>query len=334
MQKKIDAGLVVFRDDHTEPPFRKAHLKPIPDELDMDEPESEDEDDEDGETVLAQQVRGTYFYKQSQPSVKRLRAIFGGKKVFPNPKDAEEISKLISYVMGTCQSGLVLDFFGGSGTTGDAVLSLNQESGSSHRFVVVQIPELVNAKKREGKASLELGFPTISSLTIERVKRVINGYGDNPSPIPDAGFKVYRLQKSNFPRCEFRPDPSLDEAENVAALRHYIEEKEAAHLAFLDDSQEQAVFDEVLLKNGFQLTYTRTRRDDFPDNTVYEISDGHRSGYASLAWSEQIQDSTIKRLRELDEAGEEPFFLCLERSLDTTRKWNLNHLLGKRFTAF
>ena len=37
MQRQIDAGLVVFRDDHTQPPFRKAHLMPIPDELDNED---------------------------------------------------------------------------------------------------------------------------------------------------------------------------------------------------------------------------------------------------------------------------------------------------------
>ena len=43
---------------------------------------------------------------------------------------------------------------------------------------------------------------------------------------------------------------------------------------------------------------------------------------------------TLKQLRALDEAGDKPFFICLERSLNTTAKWNLNHLLGKRLTAF
>ncbi len=89
----------------------------------------------------------------------------------------------------------------------------------------------------------------------------------------------------------------------------YIEEKEAAHFISLDADGEQAVFDEVLLKNGFQLNYTRHRREDFTDNT-------------------------IKKLRDLAEADERPFFICLERGLTTTAKWNLKHFLGNHFTAF
>lgn len=52
-----------FRADHTEPPFRKAHIRPVLDELD----ESEVEEDQvlDAEEEMATQVRGSYFYKQS-----------------------------------------------------------------------------------------------------------------------------------------------------------------------------------------------------------------------------------------------------------------------------
>jgi len=142
------------------------------------------------------------------------------------------------------------------------------------------------------------------------------------------------LQKSNFPRCEFKPDPGADEAENVAALRRYIEEKEAAFFLTLDPNGEQAVFDEVLLKNGFQLHYTRTRREDFTNNTVFEVRDPRRTAFVCLAWNENIQDATIKRLRELSDNGERPFFICLERTLSTTSKWNLKHFLGDHFNAF
>lgn len=333
MQRQIKIGVVAFREDHTEPPFRKAHLKPLPEECDTEEIEDDTEEGEE-DVELAQQVRGTYFYKQSQPSVKQLRAVFGGKKLFPNPKDSEELSRLIRYVTGKDRNALILDFFAGSGTLAHAVLEENRATGSNHRFITVQIPESVNPDKREGKAALSVGLKTISAITIERVKRVIAGYGDDPQPLPDTGFKVYKLQKSNFPRCEFKPDPAADEAANVAALRHYIEEKEAAFFLTLDEEGEQAVFDEVLLKNGFQLHYTRTRRDDFTENTVHEVRDPRRTALVCLAWNEAIKDATIKRLREIHEDGEAPFFICLERSLTTTSQWNLRHFLGKHFNAF
>ncbi|HBR93227.1 MAG TPA: site-specific DNA-methyltransferase [Opitutae bacterium] len=336
MQKKIDLDLVVFRDDHTEPPFRKAHIKPIPEESEFDDEDQQETDDETSsdEGELAQQVRGTYFYKQSQPSVKLLRKIFGGKKVFPNPKDSEELAKLIHYVVGADQNALIVDFFGGSGSLAQAVLDENHSNKTNHRFITVQIPEAVNEKKKDGKAALSLGLKTVSSITIERVKRVIEGYGDEPQPIPDSGFKVYKLQKSNFPRCEFKPDPEASEADNVAALRQYIDDKEGAFFLTLNEQGEQAVFDEVCLKNGFQLHYTRTLREDFTENTIYEVRDPRRSALVCLTWNENIHDATIKRLRELAETEDKPFFICLERALTTTTKWNLKHFLGNHFNAF
>lgn len=263
----------------------------------------------------------------TQRGTKDLEQVFGQNGVFDFPKPVALLEKVLSI---TKQDDLILDFFAGSGGTAHALLNLEAKTGIRRRFILAQIPE---ATPEESKAR-SLGLPTISAITIERVKRVIAGYGDDPQPLPDTGFKVYKLQKSNFPRCEFKPDPAADEAAKVAALRHYIEEKEAAFFLTLDEEGEQAVFDEVLLKNGFQLHYTRTRRDDFTENTVHEVRDPRRTALVCLAWNEAIKDATIKRLREIHEAGEAPFFICLERSLTTTSKWNLRHFLGKHFNAF
>jgi len=253
---------------------------------------------------------------------REIGAVLGNPNIFDNPKPLNLLREILD--LCTEKGDAVVDFFGGSGSTAIAAISRGV------RTISVQIPEATDKDSPARRA----GFHTISSLTIERVKRVIQGYGPDPQPIPDVGFKVYRLQKSNFPRCEFRPDPDLSEAENVEALRHYIDEKEAAHLAFLDGAAERAVFDEVLLKNGFRLDWTLERREDFPNNTVYRVSDGEREALVCLAWSERLHDSTLKRLRELSESGDAPFFICLERSLDTTAKWNLKHLLGKHLVAF
>jgi adenine-specific DNA-methyltransferase len=254
---------------------------------------------------------------------REIGAVMGNPNIFDNPKPLHLISELLSL---TATAGdTYLDFFGGSGTSMIAALKRN-----GIRSILVQIPE----ETVEDSPACRDGFQKISDVTIERVKRVIQGYGDNPQPLPDTGFKVYKLSKSNFPRCEFTPDPKMSDDENVEALKRYIHDKEAASLLPLEGDVEQAVFDEVLLKCGFQLHYTRSLREDFTENTVYEVTDGKRSTLACLAWNEGIKDATVKRLRELDEAKEKPFFICLERSLTTTSKWNLDHLLGKRLTAF
>jgi adenine-specific DNA-methyltransferase len=305
MREEIDAGRIIFGPDEKTVPTRRTNL--------FDQ---------------TTQVMRSVSFSYAQSAAQEFARIFDGERVFENPKPVTDLRKLIEYLTGPDE--VIIDFFAGSGSTAHAILESNKSNSVNRKFILVQIPEATPPDSPARRA----GFPTISSLTIERVKRVIEGYGPEPQPIPDAGFKVYRLQKSNFPRCEFRPDPDLSETENVEALRHYIDEKEAAHLAFLDGAAERAVFDEVLLKNGFRLDWTRERRDDFPNNTVYCVSDGEREALVCLAWSERLHESTLKRLRELSESGDAPFFICLERSLDTTAKWNLKHLLGKHLVAF
>ena len=173
MQRQIGLGLVAFRDDHTEPPFRKAHIRPLPQEMESI-PEDADSDGE-ADDELATQVRGSYFYKQSQVSVKHLRELLG-KKVFNNPKDVDEVARLLGYASPGDTSAIALDFFGGSGTTAEAVMRLNAEDGGTRQFILVQIPQPIDAKKQKEAHSFvteTLGQPeaTIFEITAERIRR-------------------------------------------------------------------------------------------------------------------------------------------------------------------
>ena len=66
----------------------------------------------DGEEEFATQVRGSYFYKQSQVAVKYLRTLVGAK-AFNNPKDHFELAKLFSYATANDPTAVVMDFFAG-----------------------------------------------------------------------------------------------------------------------------------------------------------------------------------------------------------------------------
>jgi len=114
MQRQIDLGIVEFRDDHTQPPFRKAHIRPVLAEIEADAAEQSDSDTEEEE--FATQVRGSYFYKQSQVAVKFLRSLLGSK-AFDNPKDHFELARLFDYVTASDPDAVMLDFFAGSGST-------------------------------------------------------------------------------------------------------------------------------------------------------------------------------------------------------------------------
>jgi adenine-specific DNA-methyltransferase len=198
-------------------------------------------------------------------------------------------------------------------------MEFNAEYDVNAHFVLVQLPESI----AKDEPAYQAGFKKISDITIERNKRVIEGYGKDPKPI-DTGFKVYRLTKSNFPRAEFVPDPDKSEEENVKALEQYIAEKESSFQMTLDGD---TILDEVLLKHGFPLDYAASKQEQFSNNTVYLAEHGGRRAYVCLDPS--LDDDTIDYFKK----NTDTTLICLERALDTTKKWNLNHSLGERLKA-
>lgn len=252
MERQIRLGLVEFREDHSEPPFRKAHIRPIPDELEGAPIDEDSDDDSENTEEMATQVRGSYFYKQSQVAVKHLRKLMGAK-IFDNPKDHDELKKLIFYTIGSGQNEIVLDFFAGSGTIGEAVLQLNHEQNTSHRFMLVQLPEPCNSKERTGKTALAMGLKTIADIGKARIRRVIEALnaesaaklnlGDSKSE--DRGFRVFKLAESNFKIWDMNPPNDAEILEKQLGL----------HIDHLRPGRSASDFlYEILLKSGFPLT--------------------------------------------------------------------------------
>lgn len=271
-------------------------------------------------------------FGHNQGANDEMTSLFDGvKNMFSNPKPKELIRGLLQ-IANVKNNDIVLDFFGGSGTTAHAAMQLTAEDNQKRRFILVQLPEIIG----ENEEAYKTGYKKISEITIERNKRVIQKIEKEESekqpdllnqdkPPFKTGFKVYKLAKSNFPRIDFAPDPTKTEEENLALLDKYIEEKEAMFLAMID---EKNIFDEVLLKNGFMLNYSKTQEAAFTKNKVYRIKDSFKECLICMDMS--IDRQTLKDL----EAYKESIFICLERSLDTTMKWNLMHLLGDKLIAF
>ena len=271
-------------------------------------------------------------FGHNQGANDEMTSLFEGKKnIFSNPKPKELIKGLIQ-IANVRENDFVLDFFAGSGTTAHATIQINTEDCKNYKFILIQLPEKIDENEEAYKA----GYKKISDITIERNKRVIQKIEKekaekNPSLFEGnkklfrTGFRVYKLAKSNFPRVDFAPDPAKTEEENLALLNQYIDEKEAMFLAMVD---EKNILDEVLLKNGFMLNYSKEKEDGFSKNKVFQIKDDFKECLICL-------DMTIAKetLKELEQCKDK-IFICLERALDTTMKWNLKHLLGDKLIAF
>lgn len=191
----------------------------------------EDIDDEEVDAGLAVQVRGSYFYKQSQVSVRHLRTLMGAQ-VFNNPKDHFELSRLFEYVLGG-RDGIVMDFFAGSGSTAEAVFELCARTGLNCPVILVQLPEslednlttasgasrttITNAIKHLKKSEKPL---VISELTKLRVRAAGRRLQDCPSNVDwsqDVGFRALKVDTTNMADVLRSPDEtnqmSLDQLE-------------------------------------------------------------------------------------------------------------------------
>ena len=100
----------------------------------------------------------TLIYEDNRGTTKALSDIFGGEKVFDNPKPHHVLSRIIDFA--SASNSIILDFFAGSGTTLHAVMQLNAEDGGHRQCILVTNNENGICKK----------------VTYERNKRVINGY--------------------------------------------------------------------------------------------------------------------------------------------------------------
>ena len=254
MLRQIKLGLVEFRDDHTEPPFRKAHIRPITAELEVeildDGAEDFDDEPEDADEEFASQVRGSYFYSQSQVAVKFLRRLMGAK-AFDNPKDHFELTRLFEYVTQADPNAIVVDFFAGSGSTAHAVMQMNKKDGGKRRFITVQFPESLDpsVKKQKTAAAFcdSIGRPrTIAEIAKERIRRAATLLRDGETspvteqqqtlPLPaksdlDVGFRVLRIDASNMRAVYYEPD-AMQQADLLAQVDNIRPDRTPEDLLF------------------------------------------------------------------------------------------------------
>lgn len=191
------------------------HLIPLTDGKEMSWYWSKQKFEQDRNEVIIKKVGDSYsLYKKQRPALgdlpsKRgkttfyspkyatansnteLKKIFGGLKMFDYPKAVRLIKDLIS--LGSIKDdAIILDFFAGSGTTGQAVLELNEENKQKKRFILAQLDEDLDkalkdnpnseSLKNQIKLCDELKRPhKLSEITTERLRRVMSGkkLGDN-----------------------------------------------------------------------------------------------------------------------------------------------------------
>ena len=250
-------------------------------------------------------------------------------KVFDFPKPSLLIQRILEHVADS--DCIILDFFAGSGTTGHAVVNQNLKDGGNRKYILVQVPQVTDKNSNARR----VGFKKISDITIARNKAVVekvkadsNGRiltPDDQQQLNQLGFKVFTLAKSSFPRTDFAPDPEKSEEDNLELFRKYVAKKEQQLSMGFDD---QELITEILISSGFMLTYKLELQPSFSDNTVYLATDGAKEVYICV--DNSLSDSTVDYFMQNTDTK----FICIERALDSTKKFNLKNRMKDKFFAF
>ena len=129
---------------------------------------------------------------------KEMLAIFDGRATFDTPKP----TRLLEFVLkiATDPDSIILDSFAGSGTTAHAVLKANAADGGHRQFICVELMDYAD------------------TITAERVKRIINGYGEGKSAVSGipGDFSFYELDAPLFYGDMLNEDVGVDK------IREYV----------------------------------------------------------------------------------------------------------------
>ena len=129
---------------------------------------------------------------------KDLLSIFGGKSSFDTPKPHRLIERVLQ--IASNPDSIILDSFAGSGTTAHSVLNMNKADGGHRKFILVEMMDYAD------------------SITAERIKRVIRGYGEGKNAVEGTGgnFSFYDLGEPLL------VGDCLNEAVATEKIREYI----------------------------------------------------------------------------------------------------------------
>lgn len=138
---------------------------------------------------------------------------------FDTEKSVAIIQRIVEWLAPS--NSIVLDFFSGSGTTAHAVIEANKNDNGQRRFIMVQLPENCG----DNPSAIEHGYRTLCDLGEDRIDRVGAEIaadidkenmqlelGTEPKPYPDLGFRVLRIDSSNFKDFYLTPGETSQES--------------------------------------------------------------------------------------------------------------------------
>jgi adenine-specific DNA-methyltransferase len=226
----------------------------------------------------------------SQSASRHLKQIFDGATYFDYPKPVKLIERFLDLVID--KDDIVLDFFLGSGTTGEAVFNFNNTNNANVKFIGVQLPE----KTHQNSTAFKDGFKFLSDITLERLrKNILN---------KDEGIRKYKLSESNFDLWN-----GNTEFDNLSIML----EKAVTNINL--DSSDINVLTEIIIKSGFKITVP-IEEFTLAKKKVFSISDGSMI----ICLDKDLNEDIIKEMAKLEPAR----VVCLDSGFNNRDELKTN----------
>lgn len=217
-----------------------------------------------------------------------LKELFGLFDVpFTAPKNTGFLKMLISLFEE--KDFYVLDFFSGSASEADAVMRLNAVDGGKRKFIMVQVPEVLDEKSVAYKA----GYKNICEIGKERIRRAAKKIEEeNPEAKFDGGFRVLKCDISNMKEVYYNPaeyEPSL-----FTRLEDNIKE---------DRTPEDLLF-QVMLDLGVLLS-SKIEETTIAEKRVFNVEDN----YLIACFDDNVTEEAITEI-----AKQKPYYFVMRDS--------------------
>lgn len=231
------------------------------------------------------------FYKDRRAASKALDGLMGST-VFDYPKDPEVLARLFHGI--TDDGDLILDFFAGSGSTGQAVWEQNPKDGKTRHWILVQVPEKPDASEESGKNALAAGYETIFEVTAERLRRAAASLQEKAPDRAELGFRIFRTRPTNLVIEKLIiATPELSGQSYLAQVLDH-----AAGVPVVDGAKPLDVTWEVALKATGTRLDAHVTTHEVDDVTVYEFTpaDGEASSGRLLISLDEFSLATADAL--------------------------------------
>lgn len=140
----------------------------------------------------------------TQDSMRELRDLFDGEKVFDYSKPVKLMKQIVRLYTNPQDEDIILDFFSGSASTAHAIMELNAEDEGNRKYIMVQLEE----PTPEDSEAYKNGYKSIPEIGMDRIKRAgkkIKADSSLTTQNLDTGFRVFKVDSSNFEEVEHSP---------------------------------------------------------------------------------------------------------------------------------